>query len=378
MNGFRKLFLLFLIINIIIKIKITNSLTGCESLSHDLCLSAYPMCMSLILTSCCPGQSPLCLEIDTVINYLTNKKQNIQNCLRNLNNGILYELWGDMEQIPGYEIIPIPNITCLNLGCENKGFNCKYQSVANCQDPESLCCKPIPVCTNFTKNLNEVIRYGTDDCFLPCPDQFICKVINGEMTCLPTNCSLIQCPDGTTCLPLTGLNTVSCYKTIDSESPPSNETCETVGPEFHCPRDFICGESPYSNTTCVPNPFDTLGNDFLCEECPPHWLCRKFGFDGFCIEFENNFEREFECFGRFCLSIQFCNQTSQQCEYERCTNTTCVPEQLCVQNSPTSPRICIGTNIIPVIEVPRSNPPQADPFFYDINIKKKKKKKSLN
>ncbi|KAN0035442.1 hypothetical protein ACTA71_004712 [Dictyostelium dimigraforme] len=360
-----------------------NCLTGCESLSSELCLAAYPMCMSLILTSCCPGQVSLCLDIDTVINYLTNKKLKIQSCLRDLQNGIQYELWGDMNEIPGYEILPIPNITCKDLNCESKGFDCIYESVADCKDPESLCCQPEPVCTNFLKNINSKIIYGRSRCDLPCVDGYVCRMVNDVKTCLPTNCDLVQCEIGTECLPLTGVGIVSCFKVIENvttiavveNDSASIEVMISTDQEtpcklsnISCPKGFECSNySPYHNALCIPpGSFHFFNKIFECSHCPQGWICRKFGWSGVCIEFERNKQSINDtptCFGGTCLSNQFCNTTSQQCSFKPCEVDTCSNDMACFQYHPSSPRICSTWEITPTIQFPSALPPFFENFI---------------
>ncbi|KAM9981471.1 hypothetical protein ACTFIY_003771 [Dictyostelium cf. discoideum] len=369
-----------------------NCLTGCETLSSELCLAAYPMCMSLILTSCCPGQVSLCLEIDTVIGYISNKKLEIQNCLRNLQTGVLYELWGDINDIPGYEILPIPNITCKELNCESKGFDCIYESVADCQDPESLCCQPEPVCTNFLKSINSKIIFGRTRCDLPCVDGYVCRMVNDVKTCLPTSCDIVQCEVGTECLPLIGVGIVSCFKVIENLTTTTvlinnnnnnnnnnngsdeiiveriNQTGSCELSNIDCPKGFECSKyDPFNSPLCIPyGSFSFFNEIFECGNCPAGWICRKFGWSGVCIEFERNLQSINNtpiCFGGTCLSNQFCNTTSQQCEFEPCKDDTCHNEMTCFQYHPSSPKVCSYWEITPTIQFPSSLPPFFENFI---------------
>ncbi|KAN0015620.1 hypothetical protein ACTFIU_008361 [Dictyostelium citrinum] len=359
-----------------------NCLTECETLSSELCLAAYPMCMSLILTSCCPGQVSLCLDIDTVIGYITNKKINIQNCLRDLNNGLLYELWGDINEIPGYEILPIPNITCKDLNCESKGFDCIYEQVADCKDPESLCCQPKPVCTNFLKNIDSKVLYGRTGCDLPCIDRYICRIVNDVKTCLPTSCDIVQCELGTECLPLQGVGIVSCFKVVENITTTTvvvnNGDVEIIvktdqaAPcelsNITCPKGFECSNyNPYHSALCTPiGSFGFFDRIFECSNCPEGWICRKFGWSGVCIEFERNLKSINDtpiCFGGTCSSNQFCNTTSNQCEYRPCEDDTCHYGMTCFQYHPSSPRICSTWQITPTIQFPSALPPFFENFL---------------
>ncbi|KAK5577673.1 hypothetical protein RB653_002617 [Dictyostelium firmibasis] len=383
------IFLIYIIIIILIMIMIDNKsnfincITGCESLPPEFCLAAYPMCMSLILTSCCPGQSALCLEIDTVINYIANKKEQIQNCLRDRNNGILYELWGDMNEIPGFETIPIPNATCKDLNCESKGFDCIYESVADCKDSESLCCQPKPICTNFLKSINSKIIYGRIGCDLPCIDGYVCRIVNDVKTCLPSSCDIIQCEVGNECLALRGLGIVSCFKIIENITTTAiinkgdGEFEMLVGTDQNvlcsqsnitCPNGFECSNfNPYHSALCVPpKSFNFFDEIFECDRCPQGWICRKFGWSGVCIEFEKTTQSGEDtpnCFGGTCLSNQICNTTSAQCEFEPCDPNTCQDGMVCFQYHPSAPRICSAWEITPSIEFPGALPPFFESFL---------------
>ncbi|EAL69029.1 hypothetical protein DDB_G0277055 [Dictyostelium discoideum AX4] len=350
---FKYFFLLILLFILIFinDIKFIESLTGCEHLTSDLCLAAYPMCMSLILTSCCPGQISLCLDIDTVIKYLTNKELFLKACLRNLNSGVLYELWGDMDPIPGFEIIPIPNKTCLDLGCENKGLDCVLKPVTNCISPhQSSCCASEPTCSNFSNiiNLNEHV-YGNENCANECPDGYLCRFVNNSNSCLPSSCDYLNCPIGTECKLLKGLDVVSCFKIIEIDKGIDNKDCSNVV----CPDGFVCGSASPTNFSCVP-PIDSFILDlFDCSICPKNWVCHKYGWSGFCVEFNKDTPMiENPCIDGSCLDFQFCNKTSQRCEFERCSPTTCHPQMICFQYHPSSPRVCTGSEIISQIYAP--------------------------
>ncbi|KAN0035784.1 hypothetical protein ACTA71_005075 [Dictyostelium dimigraforme] len=344
--------ILFFILIFINDIKIIESLTGCENLTPDLCLAAYPMCMSLILTSCCPGQISLCLDIDTVIKYLTNKELFLKACLKNLNTGALYELWGDMDPIPGFEIIPIPNETCVDLGCKNKGLDCILKPTTNCNSPyNSKCCLPEPTCTNFSNlvNLNNGVR-GNSNCAFDCPNGHHCRIIAGNHTCLPSSCDLLNCPTGTQCKVLEGLDVVNCFKVVEIDKEQEIKNCSDIV----CPDGFFCGgASPFSNFSCVPLINTFILDLFDCSYCPNGWVCHKYGWSGFCIEFDQDiYTIEKTCIDGTCLDFQFCNTTSNRCEFERCSANTCHPQMLCFQYHPSSPRVCTGSEIVSQMYVP--------------------------
>ncbi|KAK5577978.1 hypothetical protein RB653_002926 [Dictyostelium firmibasis] len=372
MNRFNYLFiyLLLYILIIINDIRIIESLGGCEHLTPDLCLAAYPLCMSLILTSCCPGQISLCLEIDTVVKYLTNKERNLKACLRNLNTGALYELWGDMDPIPGFDIVPLPNATCLDLGCENKGLDCYLKPIVKCNSPfQSRCCSPNPTCTNFSNlvNLNNGVR-GNPNCAFDCPTGFFCRLIDYKYSCLPSSCDLLKCPTGTECKKLKGLDVVNCFKVIEVDKNQGNiKNCSDI----ICPNGFTCGgPSPFSNYSCVPIVNSYILEFFDCSLCPVGWVCRKYGWTGFCVEFEQEPIKPGEpCIDGTCINRQFCNTTSNICEFEKCSETTCNTQMICYQYHPSSPRVCIGSEIVSQISFPFTLA-EYNTIFDNINIYK--------
>lgn len=90
-------------------IKIIKSSYECELLNTDLCLSAYPNCLPLFLNSCCPGQMGICSTMDSAVKYGDEKSKNVTGCLRHIQSGVVYELYGPIDSMVGFEFFPTPN-----------------------------------------------------------------------------------------------------------------------------------------------------------------------------------------------------------------------------------------------------------------------------
>ncbi|EGC35905.1 hypothetical protein DICPUDRAFT_87647 [Dictyostelium purpureum] len=351
---YKYLFLILFILLIVYKI---NGLFQCETLDPELCLASYPNCIPLILKSCCAGQTGLCVDMDSAVDYVSNKKDKVTNCIKNIQTGIIFELYGPLNSIPGFNIYPPPNETCKDIGCEAKGLSCIYQPIANCEST-SPCCQPQPICSDFTKLLMSNISHGRGNCDAQCPEGFNCRYIADEETCLPSKCDLVECIAGTECLPLKGLDIVSCFKKIEINDSP-NANCDNV----KCPNQFVCGKGVFSNADCLPQDIDFISEIFNCSKCPKDWKCDKFGWGGLCIEWKPSSPGDgVPCLGGFCLFNQYCNETSQQCEFERCTSTTCNKDMSCIQYQPSHPRVCSSTNIIPFTQIPDTIIPYSERY----------------
>ncbi|EAL69736.1 hypothetical protein DDB_G0275341 [Dictyostelium discoideum AX4] len=333
-------------------IKIIKSSYECELLNTDLCLSAYPNCLPLFLNSCCPGQMGICSTMDSAVKYGDEKSKNVTGCLRHIQSGVVYELYGPIDSMVGFEFFPTPNKTCEDLGCKNKGLECLIEPIEKCETIlKSPCCVSEPKCNQNSKLLLTNVTYGNGNCDSSCPPEFNCRFIGDVQQCLPSRCGLVECPQGTECKPLDGLDIVSCFKTILPVPSNQSVTCDQI----KCPDQFYCGKGIFSDADCIPLNIDLIGREFDCNLCPTDWKCDKFGWGGLCIEWKPFSPGDGEpCLGGVCLFNQYCNTTSQQCEFPKCDDATCHKGMSCIQYQVSHPRVCATTNVIPFTSLPDS------------------------
>ncbi|KAF2077949.1 hypothetical protein CYY_000749 [Polysphondylium violaceum] len=338
---------------------IVDALYKCETLDYNVCSASYPNCTPLILKSCCPGGVGLCVDIETYITYTTNEKSATPvACAIDPQTEITYELNTEFPNYVGYDVFPIPNATCESIGCEAKGLACKLIGRTDC-DSKSPCCPPQPVCVEDDSITKHLELNGEKFCSLPCPEGHICRYIAETQTCLPLSCKYLNCSQGTECQELVGVGVVSCFKTIDFLDDPAL-TCETKV----CPDTFECQKGVFSNADCVPVNIDLLGTQFNCSLCPVDWRCDTFGWGGLCIEwhpFSNG--GGIECDGDACLFQQFCNTTTNRCEFTSCElNNPCPANMECIQYLPTHPRVCATLNVVPYSSIPETLIPFSERF----------------
>lgn len=107
-----------------------------------------------------------------------------------------------------------------------------------------------------------------------------------------------------------------------------------------------------------------MGTQFNCSLCPVDWRCDTFGWGGLCIEWHPFSNGEgVNCNGENCLFQQFCNATTNRCEFNSCeTNNPCPESMECIQYLPTHPRVCATLNVVPYSSIPETLIPFSERF----------------
>ncbi|KYQ92461.1 hypothetical protein DLAC_11652 [Tieghemostelium lacteum] len=315
----------------------------------DNCRSSYPLCLFLILGSCC-GHLGICIDniFDMESEICSEKENDKIYCIRDpVSNGI-FELPTNnisLYTFSSYEIYDPDTIqSCEDLGCQEKNLECVYET--NTCETESPCCRPKAKCIDTMKQ-DQSIASSLDHCTLKCTDGFICRwFIGSPEVCLPVTCdsNKFMCPEGTSCQPVPGVGAVSCFPTLEISESDLDNTCD----EIDCLPNFHCAPGAFTNSDCVPDGIRAIAQKFDCTLCPKGWTCDSFGSSGICVEwFSDPPHYGHECVNERCLATQYCNYISGQCEYHICNSTICGDGMICLQSNPRQPRICVTDLIYP-------------------------------